>query len=46
MVSFGGRATWDLRDYNGRLAMPGVYIVFASERNGENAVVGKMAVVH
>lgn len=46
LVSFGGRATWDLRDYNGRLAVPGIYLVLGSERDGENAVAGKIAVIH
>ncbi len=41
----GGTATWNVRDYNGRHAATGMYIVFsATEDGGENAV-GKIAVI-
>ncbi len=45
MVSYGGRATWDLRDYTGRRAASGVYIVFAASRNGSQSVAGKVAII-
>jgi hypothetical protein len=41
----GGTATWNVRDYNGKHAATGMYIVFsATEDGGENAV-GKIAVI-
>ncbi len=43
--SFGGRVTWNGTDYNGRRAKSGVYLVYASDRNGEVALVGKLAIV-
>lgn len=41
----GGMATWNLRDYKGRRASIGVYLVFAATENGSDRVVGKIAVV-
>lgn len=41
----GGTATWNLRDYNGRRATIGVYLVFAASEDAANRVVGKIAVV-
>lgn len=46
MVSYGGTATWDLRDYRGARATSGVYLVFAASRDGSQAVVGKVAVIN
>jgi len=46
MVSYGGTATWDLRDYNGARATSGVYLVFAASRDGSQAVVGKVAIIN
>jgi ligand-binding sensor domain-containing protein len=43
--SFGGRVTWNGTDYNGRQAKSGLYLVYASDRNGEVALVGKLAIV-
>ncbi|MGD1840154.1 MAG: T9SS type A sorting domain-containing protein [Thermonemataceae bacterium] len=41
----GGTATWNIRDYNGNRAATGVYLVFATNQSGEEATVGKIAVV-
>lgn len=41
----GGMATWNLRDYNGKRASVGVYVVFAATENGSDRIVGKIAVV-
>lgn len=41
----GGTATWDVRDYNGRRAATGVYIVFCATSDGAESAVGKIAVV-
>lgn len=34
--ALGGQATWDGRDYNGRKANTGVYLVFATNRNSSS----------
>jgi hypothetical protein len=41
----GGTATWDARDYNGRRAATGVYLVFCATADGVENAVGKIAVV-
>lgn len=41
----GGMATWTVRDYNGRRAATGIYLVFATTEDGSESVVGKIAVV-
>ncbi|MBT1699591.1 T9SS type A sorting domain-containing protein [Fulvivirgaceae bacterium PWU4] len=41
----GGTATWNVRDYNGRRAATGVYLVFAATEDGAERVVGKIAVI-
>jgi hypothetical protein len=41
----GGTTTWNVRDYNGRRAATGVYLVFAATSDGVESVVGKIAVV-
>lgn len=41
----GGTATWNVRDYNGRRAATGMYLVFATSIDGSESVVGKIAVV-
>ena len=41
----GGTAMWNVRDYNGRRAATGVYLVFAATSDGVESVVGKIAVV-
>lgn len=45
MVSYGGRATWNLQDYRGNRAAAGIYLVFASMRDGTEAMVGKFAII-
>jgi ligand-binding sensor domain-containing protein len=41
----GGTAMWNVRDYNGRRAATGVYLVFTATSDGVESVVGKIAVV-
>ncbi len=41
----GGGASWDVRDYRGRRATTGVYLVFAATPDGGEHVVGKIAVI-
>jgi streptogramin lyase len=41
----GGTASWNVRDYNGRRAATGVYLVFAASTDGSEREVGKIAVV-
>ncbi len=41
----GGTATWNRLDYNGRRAKTGIYLVFTASREGEQAFVGKLAIV-
>lgn len=41
----GGTATWNVRDYNGRRAASGMYLVFSTALDGSESVVGKIAVV-
>ncbi|WP_111626647.1 type IX secretion system anionic LPS delivery protein PorZ [Larkinella arboricola] len=43
--SQGGTATWNLRDYRGRVAETGVYFVFAVSPDGREGMAGKLAVV-
>ena len=42
----GGTATWNVRDYNGRRAATGMYLVIAISQDGLDSVVGKIAVVN
>jgi ligand-binding sensor domain-containing protein len=42
----GGTATWNVRDYNGRRADTGVYLVFATSQDGRESVVGKIVVIY
>lgn len=42
----GGTATWHVRDYNGRRAATGMYLVIAISQDGLDSVVGKIAVVN
>ena len=42
----GGTATWNVRDYNGRRAATGMYLVFCTSPDGAESVVGKIAVVN
>jgi ligand-binding sensor domain-containing protein len=41
----GGTASWNVRDYNGRRAATGIYLVFAATEDGSEREVGKIAVV-
>jgi hypothetical protein len=41
----GGTASWNVRDYNGRRASTGIYLVFAATADGSDREVGKIAVV-
>jgi hypothetical protein len=41
----GGTVAWDVRDYNGRHAATGMYLVFTTSQDGSESVVGKIAVV-
>lgn len=40
--AFGGQAIWDGKDYNGRKAASGVYLVFSSRKDGLDAIVTKI----
>lgn len=41
----GGTATWNGRDYNGRKAATGIYLVFSATQDGVESYAGKIAVV-
>ncbi len=41
----GGTATWNARDYNGRRASTGIYLVFSASQEGSEHFVGKIAVI-
>lgn len=43
--ALGGQAVWDGRDYNGRRAVSGVYLVLALDENKQEKVVTKIVVV-
>lgn len=40
----GGTFAWNTRDYNGRRASPGVYLVFATNQDGSETCTAKIAV--
>jgi hypothetical protein len=42
----GGTASWNVKDYNGRRASTGVYIVYSATADGSEHAVGKIAVIH
>ncbi|WKZ59276.1 MAG: two-component regulator propeller domain-containing protein [Cyclobacteriaceae bacterium] len=42
----GGTAIWHVRDYNGRRAATGMYLIIAISQDGLDSVVGKIAVVN
>ncbi len=42
----GGTATWDARDYNGRRATTGIYLILSADAtSGEEKYVGKIAII-
>jgi hypothetical protein len=43
--SQGGMATWNLRDYRGRQAQTGIYLVVVVSSDGSEGLAGKLAVV-
>ncbi|KOY87479.1 hypothetical protein AD998_16240 [bacterium 336/3] len=44
-IAKGGTATWNVRDYNGRRAASGIYLVFSGNAQGEQLQVAKIAVL-
>jgi ligand-binding sensor domain-containing protein len=42
----GGTATWNGRNFNGEKPMTGVYLVFSSNRDGDDAMVSKFLFIH
>jgi hypothetical protein len=44
--AFGGQAIWDGKDYNGRKAASGVYLVFSSRKDGLDAIVTKILFIN
>jgi ligand-binding sensor domain-containing protein len=40
----GGTAVWNVKDYNGRRAASGIYLIFSSDEKGEESFAGKIAV--
>ncbi len=42
----GGSVSWNVRDYNGRRAATGMYLVFCIAPDGSESVVGKIAIVN
>ncbi|NJN77758.1 MAG: hypothetical protein HC803_05030, partial [Saprospiraceae bacterium] len=45
-IANGGQAIWDGRDYNGRKAASGVYLVFSSRKDGLDAMVTKILFIN
>ncbi len=43
--SQGGTATWGLRDYKGRMAQTGIYLIVVVTADGSEGLAGKLAVV-
>jgi len=41
----GGTAVWNVHDFHGNRTSFGVYLVFSSSKNGEEAFVGKIAII-
>ncbi|MCU0428541.1 MAG: T9SS type A sorting domain-containing protein, partial [Cytophagaceae bacterium] len=41
----GGTASWNVKDYNGVRAKTGVYLIFSSNADGTDGMVGKISVV-
>lgn len=44
-TAYGGQAIWDGRDFNGRKAKTGVYLVFSSSADGKDSKVGKFVLI-
>ncbi len=44
--SEGGTATWNVLNHRGEKAQTGVYLVFSSTTNGDDSLVGKIAIVN
>lgn len=44
-TAYGGQAVWDGRDFNGRKAKTGVYLVFSSSTDGKDSKVGKFLLI-
>ncbi len=45
-TALGGQAIWNGKDYNGRKAQTGVYLVFVVNENGEQKGVGKIMFIN
>ncbi len=45
MDALGGQAIWDGRDYTGRKAAPGVYLIFSTNSDGSDSKSGKFALM-
>jgi len=45
-TAYGGQAVWDGKDYNGRKAASGVYLVFSSRKDGLDAIVTKILFIN
>ena len=43
--SEGGQAVWNGKNFDGKKAMPGVYLVFASTSDGSETVVTKILII-
>lgn len=43
--AFGGIATWDGRDLQGKRAETGIYLVFSATNDGEDGLVSKIAII-
>jgi hypothetical protein len=44
-AQYGGIATWDGKDKNGKLVSSGIYFIIAFAENGSQTVTGKVAVI-
>ena len=42
----GGQAVWDGKNFDGRKARTGVYLVYASNDSGSEKVVTKILIIH
>ncbi|MFN6946789.1 MAG: two-component regulator propeller domain-containing protein [Cytophagaceae bacterium] len=41
----GGMVSWNVRDYNGKRARAGIYLIFSSDSSGEETLVSKIAIL-